>query len=199
MNAALESARDPSRGAVTKRLLDVVDYHRMAEAGIFGPEERVELIEGVIVTVPPIGSEHAGLVMHLTRLLVDAVGDRGIVNVQNPVRLSRHSEPEPDLALLRPRADFYRTAHPTPADTLLAIEVSHPTLAYDRDVKAPLYARHGIAELWLFDVQAGCVTVYREPERGRYAHEVVHAPPDTLRPVLLPDVAIELAGLLERP
>jgi len=199
MNAALESTHDPSLGAVTRRRLNVDDYHRMAEAGIFGPEERVELIEGEIVTMPPIGPEHAGLVKQLISVLGRAVGELAIVDVQNPLRLSEHSEPEPDLALLRPREDFYRTAHPTPADTLLAIEVSNSTLAFDRNVKVPLYARHGIPELWLFDVQAARVIVYREPDGGRYVQEAVHAPPVTLRPTMLADVTIDLPQLFERP
>jgi Uma2 family endonuclease len=125
---------------VPKRRFTVDEYYRMAEAGILRPDERVELIEGEIIEMAAIGSRHAAFVKRLNRMLVRGVGARGVVSVQDPVRLSELSEPEPDLAVLEYRADCYAAAHPTPADTLLIVEVADTTLGWDRGRKAPLYA-----------------------------------------------------------
>lgn len=185
MNAILEPAR--------KRLLTVDDYHRMAEAGIFGPDERVELIDGEIIAMPPpIGLARAGTIDYLTRQFVKAVDDRAIVRVQNPVRLSEHSEPEPDLPLLRPRDDFYRRGAPHPADILLLVEVSDSTLVHDRQFKVPLYARHGIAEVWVVDVKNERLITYREPSEGDYAHELEQRSMPAATLALLPDVTLDL-------
>src|SRR5688572_9639529 len=120
----------------------------MADAGVLRPGDRVELLGGEIVEMTPIGSAHAGCVNTLTRLLVRLAGDRAVVHVQNPIRLSRFDESQPDVALLRPRPDLYRSAHPGPADVLLVVEVAEASLGFARDVKAPLYARAGIPEVW---------------------------------------------------
>ena len=117
--------------AAPRRLLTVDEYHRMGEAGILTEDDRVELIEGELVAMAPIGSEHIAATNALNRLLVLAVGDRGIVSVGNPVRLTRHSEPQPDFAVLKPRDD-YRTSLPRPEDTMLAVEVANTSLGYDR-------------------------------------------------------------------
>ena len=125
---------------------DVDDYYRMAEAGILSPEDRVELIEGEIVDMAPIGSAHGGTVVSLTELVARLVADgKVLVSVQGSLRLDRHNEPQPDLMLLRPRADRYRDSHPTAADVLLLVEVADSSLAYDRGPKLALYARHGVA------------------------------------------------------
>ena len=124
----------------------VDDYHRMAAAGILSADERTELIEGVVVTMPAIGAPHFVAVLRLDTLLRDAVATRALVSVQGPVRLPPRSEPQPDLALLRPPVDRYKVVLPGPADVYLLAEVSDSTLARDRDVKAPLYAAHGIPE-----------------------------------------------------
>ena len=116
----------------------------------------------------PIGSAHAARVKRLTRLLVRRLGTQAIVQVQDPVVLSRFSEPEPDLAVLKPRADFYAARHPEPADVLLIVEVADTSRGFDRGVKAPLYAQTGIRELWLVDVIDQIVEVYRKPQRGAY-------------------------------
>ena len=180
MNAAPQPARRP---------LSVDDYHRMADAGIFGPEERVELIEGEIIAMPPMGPDHASLVARLTHLLVFAVRDDAIVWAQNPVRLSRFSEPQPDLCLLVPRDDFYAGAHPRPADTFLAVEVAKTSLAYDTNRKAPLYAREGVPELWIVDVAGRAVTRFRSPDRHGHADV---ATLDLSRPVALPSLGIDV-------
>ena len=180
MNAVPHPARRP---------LSVDDYHRMADAGIFGPEERVELIEGEIIAMPPVGPDHASLVDRLTRTFVRAVGDAAIVRVQNPVRLSRFSEPQPDLCLLAPRDDFYAGAHPRSADTILAVEVAKSSLAYDVNRKAPLYAREGVPELWIVDADGRAVTRYRSPGPRGYADAVAL---DLARPVPLPSLGVNV-------
>lgn len=146
----------------------VDEYERMAETGVFGAHDRLELIDGEIVTMAPIGSRHAGCVARLTRLLSVVAGERAIVWVQNPVRLDQRSEPQPDVALLSPREDFYAAAHPSPADILLVVEVSDTTLDYDLGVKAPLYARTGIPTTWVVDLAERCVHVLSDPGAGGY-------------------------------
>jgi len=141
----------------------VEDYERMGAAGILGEDDRVELIEGEIIDMPPIGSPHGGSVNRIAQKLTLAVGDRAIVAVQNPIRLDDFSEPQPDIALLKPREDFYAARHPTPDDVLMLIEVAETSIRYDRDKKLPLYARAGIPEVWLVDIKAGRITRYRDP------------------------------------
>ncbi len=156
--------------AVSIRPLTVADYHKMGEVGIFGKCERVELIEGQLVAMSPIGSPHFAAVNEFNRALVKAVEDRAIISVQNPVRLNDRTEPEPDVAVLRPRDDRYRQALPGPDDVLLIIEVADSSIDYDRGVKRTLYARHGIPEFWIADLDLARVEVYRtpEPDLGRY-------------------------------
>lgn len=178
-----------------RRLLSVDDYHRMAEAGIFGPEERVELIEGEIVTMAPIGPDHSGIVNQLNQLLVMATVGKAIVSPQNPVVLPEHSEPEPDLALLRPRADWYRKAKPLPADVLLLIEVAESTLRYDREVKRRLYAAHGIPEYWVIDLEGSRLVRFSEPMPDGYGVEERVADLRRVDPVTLPGVTLDLSGL----
>jgi Uma2 family endonuclease len=179
-----------------RRRFTVDDYHAMADAGILSEDDRVELIEGEILQMPPIGSPHAACVNRLTRLLVEQAANTAVVTVQNPLRLSDLSEPQPDLVMARPREDFYAAAHPTPADTLLVIEVAHTTLTYDREVKLPLYATSGIPEVWVVDLQRGVVEVYREPEGGRYRMEMTARPGDRIRPGLLPSVGVLVERIL---
>lgn len=144
------------------------EYHRMAEAGILSEDDRVELIEGELVEMTPIGSRHAACVKRLNQLLSQQVGQHALVSVQDPIRLGERSEPEPDLAVLRPRADFYASAHPGAEDALLVVEVAEASLDYDRAVKLPLYARFGIPEVWLVDLTDEGVEVYRRPTPQGY-------------------------------
>lgn len=147
----------------------VADYHRMGEAGILAPDARVELIDGEIVDMPPIGSPHAGTVDQMAHTLSQAVTGRALLRVQNPLRLDEHSEPQPDVAVLKPRTDFYKSRHPRPSDVLLVVEVAETSLRYDRDDKIPLYARHGILEAWLADLVGKRLVRYRNPQQGAYA------------------------------
>jgi Uma2 family endonuclease len=151
------------RTDLQRRLFTADEYHRIAEAGVLGEDDRVELVDGEIVEMTPIGSPHAACVDRLTFLLQQAVAGRGIVRVQGPIRLDAHSEPQPDISILRPRADFYASAHPTPTDVLLVVEVADSSLRYDRDVKVPLYARTGIAETWLVDLSNERVEIFSQP------------------------------------
>jgi Uma2 family endonuclease len=182
--------------ALPKRRFTVDEYYRMAEVGILGPHERVELIEGEIIEMAAIGSRHAGCVNGLTRLLVRSVGDHGLVAVQNPVRLSDLSEPEPDVAVLRPREDNYTMAHPGPADVLLMIEVADTTAGFDRGTKAPLYALARIPEYWLVDIQADCVDVHRDPTDAGYRHVRKQRRGDVLRPLAFPDLEVPVMAIL---
>jgi Uma2 family endonuclease len=148
---------------VTRRHFTVDEYYRMAGAGVLSEDDRVELIEGEIVEMVPIGSSHQSCVNRLTRLLVEFAGRNYVVSVQGPVRLDEFNEPQPDLALLRAREDFYAGEHPGPEDVLLLVEVSESSLAYDRNVKLPLYARFSIPEIWIVDPDAGTVEIHTDP------------------------------------
>jgi Uma2 family endonuclease len=153
---------------VARRRLTADEYERMGAAGILGPDERLELIEGEIVRMSPIGSRHAACVKRLNAALTRLLGERAVVGIQDPVRLGPYWEPEPDGAVLRRREDYYATGHPSPADVLLLVEVADDSLAYDRDVKLPEYARCGIPEAWLVDVNAECIVQYTQPGPGGY-------------------------------
>lgn len=153
---------------ILRRAFDVHEYHRMAEAGILNEDDRVELIEGEIVQMSPIGSRHQGCVNRLTTILVEFAARRYVVSVQGPVRLNERSEPQPDLALLKVRPDSYSSSHPTPDDVLLLIEVSETSADYDREMKLPLYAGAGIAEVWIVDLEAQIIEAHANPRRDAY-------------------------------
>ena len=139
----------------------VAEYHQMAVGGVFSEDDRVELIDGEVLEKTPIGSRHAGCVNRLNRLLVGAVGERAVVSVQNPVQVGDWSEPQPDIAVLRPRPDFYSDGHAQPADVLLLVEVADTSGPYDRGVKVPLYLAGGIPEVWVVDLPGDAVEVFR--------------------------------------
>jgi Uma2 family endonuclease len=173
--------------------ITVDEYHRMAEVGLLAPDARVELIEGEIIDMAPIGIDHNSVVDQLNRLLTRAVGDDAIVRVQGSVRLSRISEPQPDVVLLKPRADFYRNEFAMGSDTLLVIEVSDSTLRYDRDVKAPLFARSGVPGVWIFDLQSDLLLVYGSPSDGVYTRRDSLARPQTMPVPSLHGAIIDLS------
>jgi len=153
---------------ILRRRFTVEQYHRMAEAGILAEGDRVELIEGEIVEMTPIGSRHAAHVDRLTDLLTATVGRQAIVRVQNPIRLGPHSEPQPDLVLLKRREDYYVKAHPEPADVLLVVEVSDTSIEFDRSVKLPLYARMGIPQTLVVDLTRESLEDHRDPSPQGY-------------------------------
>ncbi|MDP3938156.1 MAG: Uma2 family endonuclease [Deltaproteobacteria bacterium] len=164
-------------------------YQRLGELGVLPHGARVELIDGQVVEMTPSGDDHASCVRRLNHLLARAAGGRAIVDVQNPVVLGPYDAPQPDLALLRPQADLY-PRHPRPGDVILAIEVADTSLAYDRDVKIPRYAAAGIPEIWLVDLGADTVGVYRRPGPDGYSEVVMHGRGETLRPHLLAGIAV---------
>ncbi len=175
--------------------LTVSDYYRMAEVGILAPDARVELIDGDIIDMSPPGSLHAATVRRLNGILSRATGDGASVLVQDPVRLSDLSEPQPDLALLRPRDDFYSQHHPGPADTLLVVEVADTSLRFDRDTKVSLYAVHCIPEMWLVDLRGRRLIRHRAPQQGSYT---LVDEPDLSAPLEiteLPGIAVGLQHL----
>lgn len=175
--------------------LTVDDYYRMGKAGILRADERVELIEGEIIDMPPPRSRHAGTVKQLAQLLQHAVGGRALVQVQDPLTLGEYSEPQPDLALLHARADFYKSRHPRAEDVLLVVEVAETSLRYDRDVKVPLYATHGVPEVWLIDIDNKLLVRYRDARAGTYAR-TDHA--DTRAPIeieALREVRVDLSAV----
>ena len=145
------------------------EYHRMGEAGILGPGLRTELIDGEVIEMPPIGHPHAGTVDLLANRLGGVVSKRALLRVQGPIWLDDYSEPLADIALLRPRADYYRGAHPGPADVLLVIEVADSSLSYDREVKLPRYALAAVPEVWLVDLSGRRLLIHRRPEGGRWS------------------------------
>lgn len=172
----------------------VDEYHKMGESGILTEDDRVELIEGELVDMPPIGSDHAGVVILLTAMLAGPLSGKALLSSQNPVRLGKRSEPQPDLAVLRPRDDFYRNAHPQPKDVLLVIEVADTTARYDREVKIPLYAAYGIPEVWLIDLRAKRVEVYLQPSKDGYRQRLRPTNDERLALSLLPEISIAIAA-----
>ena len=182
--------------AVARRRFTVEEYHEMARAGVLTEDDRVELLAGEIVHMSPIGSRHAACVDWLNKVLGREIGDLAILRVQNPVRLSPYSEPEPDVALLKPRADFYARSHPGPEDVLLIIEVAETSVEIDREVKLPLYAEAGIPEVWIVDLQTQNVEVYRQPVERTYSVTETYTPADRLSSQAFPDASIALEELL---
>jgi Uma2 family endonuclease len=175
--------------------LTVDEYHRMADAGVLAPDARVELIEGEVVDMAPMRSRHASVVGRLNALLSAVAAGHALVWCQLPLRLGTTSEPEPDLMLLKPRDDFYAAAHPGAADVLLLVEVSDSTARYDREVKVPLYARHGVPEVWVVDLDDRVLRVYRSPAAGEYTEIRTHAEPGVLTPLAAPELALDLTPL----
>jgi Uma2 family endonuclease len=153
---------------IARRYFNVTEFYSMAEAGVFSEDDRVELIEGEILEMSPIGSRHAACVGRLTELFGQQVGRKAIIRVQNPIQLNDYSEPLPDISLLKRRADFYAGNHPTPADVLLIVEVADTSVDYDRNIKLPIYAQANIPEVWLINLPKNVVEVYTRPEEDKY-------------------------------
>ena len=168
----------------------------MAQAGVLKEDDRVELIEGEIVEMAPIGSRHAACVNRLTRLLSQHVGQHALLGPQNPIRLGERSEPQPDMALLRLRDDFYTAAHPGPEDIFLLIEVADTSVDYDREIKVSLYARFGIGEVWVVDLPAERIEVYRGPGPEGYRQTRIVGADEHLAPEAFPHVALSAREIL---
>ncbi len=180
----------------TRRRISVDEYYAMAAAGILARDERVELIDGEIITMSPIGNEHGASVDAGTYFMVSFVRGRAIVRVQSHVRLDDYNQPEPDLALLKWRDDFYRYQAPGPDDILLLVEVAHSSLSYDRNVKLALYARFSIPEVWIANIPARVVEMYSDPVDGEYANSRVYSPGETVSPAAFSDVEIPVSQFI---
>jgi len=193
-----------SQDLVHRHRITVEEYYRMAEVGLLAPDARVELIEGEIIDMAPQGVTHASVIRRLARLLLLAAGTRASVSVQLPLRLDQFSEPEPDFTLLKWREDEYAATHPGPSDTLLVIEVSQSSLQYDRSRKLPLYARHGVPEVWIIDVGKSLLHTFDSPHvpdpngsPAEYRRRSSTPQPGIMRLQALPDLAIDLTGLFK--
>ena len=184
-----------SRYQVPRYRLTRRDYHRMAEAGILREDDRVELLEGQLITMPQISPPHALGVDALNELLVLSATGKAVVRVQNPVVLDDFSEPRPDFALLRRPWDGYPHDHPPPADIYLLVEVSDSSLGFDRGPKLELYARAGIREFWVVDLTTNRVLVHRNPNDGRYDSITSVDMSGTLQVEALPDVTIPVTSI----
>jgi len=181
------------------RKFTVAEYYRMAEVGILSSEERVQLIEGEIIVMPPIGPGHAGSVALSIHAFSRPAGDQFLVQVQNPLHLADGSEPEPDVMLLRPRADYYSAAHPTPADTFVVLEVSDSTLEFDRNRKAQVYGRAGVAQTLVLNLPEDCIENFTEPGPQGYSRHTIHRRGDKIRLIALPDLELAVEDLLPLP
>jgi len=176
--------------------LTVDEFERMGEVGIFQEDDRVELLDGELYEMTPIGDDHIGAVNDANLLFVRRLVDRAIVSPQNPIRLSDRSEPQPDLAILRPREDRYRRAKARPEDVLLVIEIARSSLEYDRLIKLPRYAAAGIVEVWIVNLVDERIEAYRDPAGGVYRTITIHLPGETLTPVALPDITVGVEEIL---
>lgn len=179
-----------------RRTFTVDEYYAMAEAGILSQDDRVELIEGDILRMTPIGSRHAACVLRLSTFFHQHLAGRALVSVQSPLRLSQYSEPEPDIALLQPQDDFYAEAHPMPADTTLVIKVADSSLTYDQQVKIPLYARHGVPEVWLVDLSRELIELYREPSPQGYEQTIQARHGEEITPQSFVDLTLSVDDIL---
>jgi Uma2 family endonuclease len=188
MNAAFTPAR---MRITTER------YQRMVAAGVLTKYDRIELIEGELLQMAPIGAKHAALTTRLTRLFNRAVGDSAVVSPGGPVNLGDFSEPQPDIVLLKHRADDYSSRIPGAADVLLLIEVSDSTLAFDQGAKLALYARYGVPEYWVIDVEGQRIITHREPSANGYVRTFESVAANTVSPQALPDVTIVVRELFE--
>jgi Uma2 family endonuclease len=176
---------------------NVADYYRMAETGVLKPDARVELLEGRILDMSPIGPFHGGSVKRLNRLFNKLAGGRWLVSAQDPLHLDEYSEPQPDIMLLRPSQDDYTSRHPLPEDVFLLIEVADSTLALDREQKLPLYGRASIAEVWILNLVEKTIEMYREPHFSGYGWQRILRVGDKASPLAFPDVTVDVAELLK--
>jgi Uma2 family endonuclease len=181
---------------LTHRRFTVDEYHRMADAGVLREGDRLELIDGEVVEMTPIGPRHAGCVDRLNHRLTRQAGERAVLRVQGPVVLGLRAEPEPDIAVLKPPFERYARTHPRAGDILLVIEVSETSVEYDRSVKLPLYARMGIPEVWLVNLPADRIETYRDPQEGRYLTPRLVSRGETLSLLELPDVTLPADEIL---
>ena len=179
-----------------KHRFNISDWHQMGKQNLFLPDARMELIEGEIIDMVPIGTSHAGCVSWLNHFFVTQVAGSAIVKVQDPVQLGNFSEPQPDLMILRPEPHFYRKRHPTSVDVLLLIEVAESTLNYDRRTKMPLYARYGIVEAWIVNLEQNCIEVYLKPQAAGYQKQHIFQSGEVIIPSQLELIKVSVSAVL---
>ena len=179
-----------------RRKFTIQEYHQMLDSGIIAMDERIELLKGEIIAMSPIGIKHAACVRRLNNILSQHLQGEAIIDIQNPLELDNLSEPQPDVALLKPRADFYATSHPQSKDIFLIIEVADKTVKSDREVKIPLYAENQIAEVWLVDINGESIEVYREPRNNKYQTVFCFRRGQTLSPLVFSPVNIAVKDIL---
>ena len=178
------------------RLLTVKDYHRMAEAGIFHPNERVELIAGQIIRMTAKGTAHEAAITRTDKLLENLLREQVLTRLQSPVKLDDYSEPEPDIAAVMPDPMYYEDHHPTPSEIYLIIEVADTSFKIDRQVKAPVYAQSGITDYWILDVNDRKLHVFREPTPDGYQSEVILSEDARVSPLAFPSCTITVREML---
>ena len=187
----------PTAAAVpTRRRFTVAEYYALADAGILSENDRVELLDGDLIVMPPIGDWHAGGVKFFNNTMLPQLRGRAMIAVQDPVRLDEHSEPQPDVMLLLWRDDFYRSGHPRPTDVLLLIEVADTTLDYDQKRKLPVYARAGIPEVWIINRPARRIESYSDPSGNTYSTVRHFSPGETVAPQAFPDVTLAVDRII---
>lgn len=184
------------KAQVIKHRFTVDEYAKMAEAGVLDPDRKVELIDGEIVEMSPIGFDHAGCVTRASHLFFGRLQGRALVRIQNPVLLDEYWAPEPDVVLVHLRSDFYTSGHPKPPDVFLAIEVSDTTQEYDRETKIPRYGAAGIAESWLANLASGVLEVYRSPGKRGYRRAQKLGRNQLVHPLAFPDCEFKVSELL---
>jgi len=182
----------------TQHRFNISEYYRMAETGVLRPDARVELLDGRIIDTSPIGPFHGGVTTYLTELFVAMSKGRWQTRVQNSLRVDEHSEPQPDVVLVKPTPEFYRKRHPQPEDVYLLIEISETTLETDQEEKLPLYGRAGIPEVWIVNLNELVIEIYREPTFTGYGSKTVARTNDQVSPQAFPDVVVDVAELLKR-
>lgn len=180
----------------TRKLFTVEEYYKMAEAGIFRDARRTELINGEIIEMTSMGARHAAAISRANALFNRLFGDKALLRPQLPAALNEFNEPEPDIALVRPRKDSYSAAHPGPSDVFLFMEISDTSLKYDRDVKLPIYAEAGIPEVWILDLTAESLLVYRDPARKSYKSSLRFARGESVSCLGFAEISIKVEDLL---
>ena len=189
-------AAPPAPPPPSRRRFTVAEYYAMADAGILAPDERVELLDGDVIAMPPINEWHASRVGRFTNTLPAQLQGQAIVWIQNPVHLDDNSEPEPDVMLLRWRDDFYESEHPGPADVLLLIEVSDTTVDYDRGAKLSAYAAAGIPEVWIASRRDRRIESYADPTGDAYATVRHYGVGESIAPQAFPDVILQVDQII---
>src|SRR5579884_2187984 len=188
----------PTSPVEKRHRFTVAEYQRMGETGILPVKARIELLDGEIIDMSPIGPFHSGVVARLTRLFSSKEKDRWLVWPQNPITLDEHSEPQPDLALLKPAADDYTKRGPFPTDVFLLVEVADSSVGFDQENKIPAYGRAGIPEVWIVNLNDQTIEIYREPNFTGFGSTRILRAGDKASPSAFPDVIVDVSELLKK-